>query len=694
MKKLGLKVKINLALLSVLVLSILCIIILAYNKSTAELIKAVDTGNLDLVATVASQIQTINEKEFKMLETLAEMPNIKDNAVDMHDKWLFVNAAVEGNKRYLGLGFFNEKGEGYPTTGKWSDLHTRYYLSESMKGKHALQDPDFSKVNGHLCSYYAVPVKNSTGLQIAEVSAVVDSSDLCNIVANINVGRGNHPFVVSRLSGKFVAHESQDLVANGVKLIDNMTSKGLAPIISDILGGQTATKVFYNEMEHRKFSIAYTPIPMSNWSAICLAPYNDFYSGIGVLLSTMIAIAVIAFVVSLAIGSTVISQSVRPMESIAVEIKNVATGDADLSKRLQADSADEVGHLVDSFNQFMEKMQTIIGELMDTKEDLSIYGKNLGDMVQVNTDFVETMVSNIYSVNAEIANQHFQIQDTVDASSQISNAVQSLNDLLESQEESIKTASTSVTSMIASIEAVSESIEGMSSEFDVLQDNVKNGIVSQRDVNAQIQSIEQQSKMLTEANAVISAIAEQTNLLAMNAAIEAAHAGEAGKGFAVVADEIRKLSENSSEQSKSISAQLNAILKSIVKVVQSAETTDQVFMGVQNKITDTGVLVHQIREAIEQQSAGSKQIDGELSNMNETTLKVSGAATDVNKARSRIVDNIDNLNQSSNTVQDLIAKMDKSIHKSNNDDNSLMKIATSVNGSIYRIGNQIDQFKV
>ena len=123
----------------------------------------------------------------------------------------------------------------------------------------------------------------------------------------------------------------------------------------------------------------------------------------------------------------------------------------------------------------------------------------------------------------------------------------------------------------------------------------------------------------------------------VEAAIEAAHAGEAGKGFAVVADEIRKLSETSTAQSKTIGDQLSNIKESISDVVTASSESSVAFESVSKKLEETDALVMQIKSAMEEQNEGSQQITEALHNMNDSTVEVRNASSEMEEGNKMIL---------------------------------------------------------
>jgi len=97
---------------------------------------------------------------------------------------------------------------------------------------------------------------------------------------------------------------------------------------------------------------------------------------------------------------------------------------------------------------------------------------------------------------------------------------------------------------------------------------------------------------------------------------------------------------------------------------------------------------------MEEQKEGSKQINDALGTMNEATAHVRSASEDVDKSRQGIIGDVQSLKQSSDQVKVQVEKMQGNIKKMEADDDSLLNIATAINGSIYRIGSQIDRFKI
>ncbi|MCR5252274.1 MAG: methyl-accepting chemotaxis protein [Treponema sp.] len=394
------------------------------------------------------------------------------------------------------------------------------------------------------------------------------------------------------------------------------------------------------------------------------------------------------------IATIILRRLLKPLKGVKNTLNEISNGDADLTQRIPLTSQDDIGDVVIGFNTFAGKLQNIIGDVKSSKDELMVVGENLSTATHDTATSIVQIVSNIERMKSQIEGQNSSVNQTAGAVTEIASNIDSLGRMVETQSSGVTQASAAVEQMIGNISSVNTSMDKMAHSFDDLRSNSQVGIGKQKAVNDRIEQIETQSQMLQEANVAISSIASQTNLLAMNAAIEAAHAGEAGKGFAVVADEIRKLSETSTAQSKTIGDQLNNIKESIGEVVAASSEASIAFEAVSKKLEETDALVMQIKSAMEEQNEGSKQITEALHSMQDSTLEVKNASFEMEEGNKMILKEVQTLQDAAMTMNESMEEISIGAKKISETGTALKEVSDQINESIDKIGTQVDQFKV
>lgn len=261
----------------------------------------------------------------------------------------------------------------------------------------------------------------------------------------------------------------------------------------------------------------------------------------------------------------------RPINEALGVANQLAEGD--LTARIEVNSTDETGQLLQAMQNMVVKLSQIIGEVRGAAESLS------------------------------------------SASEEISATAQSISQATSEQAASVEETSASVEQMSASINQNTENskvTDGMASQ--AAKQAVDGGEAVTQTVSAM--------KQIAGKIGIIDDIAYQTNLLALNAAIEAARAGEHGKGFAVVAAEVRKLAERSQVAAQEIGELAGGS-------VEKAESAGKLLGEIVPAISKTSDLVQEISAASEEQSAGVGQINTAMSQLNQITQQNASASEEL-----------------------------------------------------------------
>jgi len=385
---------------------------------------------------------------------------------------------------------------------------------------------------------------------------------------------------------------------------------------------------------------------------------------------------------------------IRPINSASIMLKEIAEGEGDLTKRLTVSSRDEIGTMALYFNETLDKIKSLIVVIKKEASNLSTIGNDLASNMTQTAAAINQITANIQSIKGRVINQSASVTETNATMEQVIGNINKLNGHVENQSRNVSQASSAIEEMVANISSVTNTLVNNSVNVKTLKEASEVGHSGLQEVAADIQEVARESEGLLEINAVMENIASQTNLLSMNAAIEAAHAGDSGKGFAVVADEIRKLAESSSEQSKTIGTVLKKIAESIKKITISTESVLKRFEAIETSVRTVSDQEENIRNAMEEQGQGSKQVLQSASSLSELTRQVKSGSEEMLNGSQEVMKESHNLEKATQEITSGMNEMATGADQVNVAVHHVNEISAKNREGINTLMREVSRFKI
>lgn len=384
----------------------------------------------------------------------------------------------------------------------------------------------------------------------------------------------------------------------------------------------------------------------------------------------------------------------RPVNHLIKVVEDMANGEGDLTVRIPVNNKNELGVLSKHFNSFLDKLHLSITNI----QNVGVASESLGINLDMNTKELNTTVSNISSnmneVNGRIGIMNSEIQVSENNVSRINDFIYSVADMIKDQSESVNRSSQAIERMISRVTEIENLTEMKLSKVEVLEKETSRlERESQNNVNQMIEASES-TKQIIDMVGVINNIATRTNLLAMNAAIEASHAGTAGKGFSVVASEIRKLAEQTAQNSGNIEATVSEIVAEIENATQSSQQSSLILTNLLSEIRDVASGLKDTLDGLKEVSDENKQIIESIEDLNKLTNSVTSSSEEMRSGTAEIKKSITKILNITNESKTEIDDISQGLQKVSDAMNDLTHLSKDNSNNIDALETEIRKFKV
>ncbi|MBU2899267.1 methyl-accepting chemotaxis protein [Vibrio hepatarius] len=342
------------------------------------------------------------------------------------------------------------------------------------------------------------------------------------------------------------------------------------------------------------------------------------------LRTSIIELVILDLILSIVIIAALSITVLRPIAQLTDVIKDLASGDGDLTNKLAPAKYREFDAITNGINIFTESLRVIVKEVNESSEALGEKAQANGATARKNADSLDSQKHQLTTVAAAATELNQSVAIVADTASETADQAQTATGLASTVNDAIESSATDIINM-------REEMNHVNAEMHIL--------------------VEEGEKITTVLN-VINDISEQTNLLALNAAIEAARAGEQGRGFAVVADEVRNLAVKTSESTEQIQKNITALGSATKSVEDELTRIATLLEDTATRVSESQSSVGEVQSLITVISDRSGQISQATDEQRMAVEEISRAIVEASEATNEVASGAD---QNAQTTEEVLS---------------------------------------